>query len=167
MNKIIPSYTLCFIEKDDSYLMLNRIKAPNMGLWNGVGGKLELGEDKILGIKREILEETGLSINKVNYHGEVYWYSGDFIGGMYVFTAKFPENINFQVPREDSEGLLAFKSKNWIFHQENKGVISNIPIFLEKMQVSKELLRFDFYYDEKENIKNYTFELIKSEIYSR
>ena len=36
-NKIDIKYTLCFIKKDNEFLMLNRIKAPNMGLWNGVG----------------------------------------------------------------------------------------------------------------------------------
>ena len=71
-NKIDIKYTLCFIKRDNEFLMLNRIKAPNMGLWNGVGGKLELNEDKFQGIKREITEETGLLINDVNYHGEVY-----------------------------------------------------------------------------------------------
>ena len=162
MDKITPKYTLCFIENGDSYLMLNRIKAPNMGLWNGVGGKLDPNEDKFSGIKREIHEETGLEIDTVNYHGEVYWYSGDFIGGMYVFTAKFPTDVSFQVPREDSEGLLAFKTKEWLFHKENRGVISNIPVFLEKMVNSKEPLRFDFYYDENENIKSYTLESLKS-----
>lgn len=162
MDKIIPRYTLCFIENGDSYLMLNRIKAPNMGLWNGVGGKLDPNEDKFSGIKREIHEETGLEIGRVNYHGEVYWYSGDFIGGMHVFTAKFPTDMTFQVPREDSEGLLAFKTKEWLFHKENRGVISNIPVFFEKMVNSKELLRFDFYYDENEKIKSYTFEMLES-----
>lgn len=155
-NNSFIKYTLCFIEKDEKYLMLNRIKAPNMGLWNGVGGKLEVGEDKFIGIKREITEETGLVIDEVNYHGEVHWYSGDFIGGMYVFTAKMPNNVNFEAPREDIEGLLAFKSKEWLFHKENRGVISNIPIFLEQMIKSDKSLRFDFYYDENQKIIDYT-----------
>ena len=150
-------YTLCFIKKDDEFLMLNRIKSPNMGLWNGVGGKLEPNEDKFDGIKREITEETGLIINDVDYHGEVYWYADSSIGGMHVFTANFPENSDFKAPIDDIEGLLAFKTKDWLFHKENKGVISNIPIFLEKMMATTDKLRFDFYYDENENIKDYTF----------
>ena len=128
-NKIDIKYTLCFIKKDNEFLMLNRIKAPNMGLWNGVGGKLELNEDKFQGIKREITEETGLFIEEVKYHGEVYWYSKHSTGGMYVFTADFPKNNNFKSPVDDIEGLLAFRTEEWLFHKENKGVISNIPIF--------------------------------------
>jgi len=157
-NSVEIKYTLCFIEKDDCYLMLNRIKSPNMGLWNGVGGKLEPFEDKFHGIKREITEETGLSIKEVKYHGDVYWYSGDFIGGMHVFTAKMPLVDNFQIPREDIEGLLSFKKKEWLFHKDNRGVISNIPIFLEKMVNTEDLLRFDFYYDKNEKIEKYTLE---------
>lgn len=34
-------YTLCFIERGDAILLLNRQKAPWMGCWNGVGGKIE------------------------------------------------------------------------------------------------------------------------------
>ncbi len=157
-NKIDIKYTLCFIKKDNEFLMLNRIKAPNMGLWNGVGGKLELNEDKFQGIKREITEETGLFIEEVKYHGEVYWYSKHSTGGMYVFTADFPKNNNFKSPVDDIEGLLAFRTEEWLFHKENKGVISNIPIFLEKMMKTSDKLRFDFYYDENENIKDYTFQ---------
>lgn len=157
-NKIDIIYTLCFIEKNNEFLMLNRIKSPNMGLWNGVGGKLEPNEDKFDGIKREITEETSLIIDDVNYHGEVYWYSKNSTGGMHVFTAKFPEDNNFKAPVDDIEGLLAFKNKEWLFHKENKGVISNIPIFLKKMMETNDKLRFDFYYDDNENIKDYTFQ---------
>ena len=39
-----PLTTLCYIEKDDSYLMLHRIKKKqdvNEGKWIGVGGHFE------------------------------------------------------------------------------------------------------------------------------
>ena len=155
-------YTLCFIEKGNELLMLNRVKAPNMGLWNGVGGKLEKNEDKFCGIKREIKEETGLDISDIFYKGEVFWHINDIHEGMYVFTAKFPENTSFITPVEEIEGVLSFKSKEWIFNKENKGVISNISIFLEKMmlEVDKQF-RFDFYYDKNEKIINYTFKKIE------
>lgn len=32
------------------------------GIWEFVGGKLEFGEDLISGLKREVLEETGLEV---------------------------------------------------------------------------------------------------------
>ena len=39
--------TLCYLERDDRYLMLHRIKKKqdvNKGKWIGVGGKFEFGE---------------------------------------------------------------------------------------------------------------------------
>jgi 8-oxo-dGTP diphosphatase len=44
-------YTLCFLTREDRVLMLRRRRAPNQGLWNGVGGKIEAGEtprDRVL-----------------------------------------------------------------------------------------------------------------------
>lgn len=32
-------YTVCFVKKNNEILMLNREKAPIMGVWNGVGAK--------------------------------------------------------------------------------------------------------------------------------
>jgi len=43
-------------------LLLRRRHPPNAGLWNGVGGKLEPGEDPYTGCIREVAEETGLAI---------------------------------------------------------------------------------------------------------
>ena len=57
--------TLCYIEKDNQWLMLHRTKKsidPNGGKWIGVGGKLEENESPDDCILREVLEETGLHI---------------------------------------------------------------------------------------------------------
>ncbi len=37
-------FTLCFCLAGDKVLMLQRAKEPNLGKWNGVGGKIEPGE---------------------------------------------------------------------------------------------------------------------------
>lgn len=34
-------HTTCLIKNNDSFLLLNRNKQPSMGVWNGVGGKIE------------------------------------------------------------------------------------------------------------------------------
>ena len=57
--------TLCYIEKDNSYLMLHRVKKVNdmnQDKWIGVGGKLEEGESPEECVLREVKEETGLDI---------------------------------------------------------------------------------------------------------
>ena len=57
--------TLCYIEKDNKYLMLHRTKKENdmhEGLYVGLGGKLEAGESPEECVIREVLEESGLQI---------------------------------------------------------------------------------------------------------
>ena len=56
--------TLCYIEKDNKYLMLHRIKKEhdiNKDKWIGVGGHFEHGESPEDCMFREVMEETGLT----------------------------------------------------------------------------------------------------------
>ena len=70
--------TLCYIEKDDSYLMLlrNRKKHDiNGGKWIGVGGKFEEGESPVDCLLREVREETGLTLTRWRMRGIVTFVS--------------------------------------------------------------------------------------------
>jgi 8-oxo-dGTP pyrophosphatase MutT (NUDIX family) len=42
------------------YVLVERGKEPNKGMWSLPGGKIEAGETTIIAAKRELLEETGL-----------------------------------------------------------------------------------------------------------
>ena len=46
---------------------------PHFGKCNGLGGKLDAGEDVIAGLKREIREESGLECDQVHLRGTVSW----------------------------------------------------------------------------------------------
>ena len=62
--------TLCHIEKDGCYLMLHRIKKENdlnRDKWVGIGGKFEDRESPEECNSREVLEETGLTLNSARY----------------------------------------------------------------------------------------------------
>ena len=64
--------TLCYIEKDNAYLMLHRIKKKNdvnQDKWIGVGGKLEGRESIADCLRREVSEETGLTLTDYRYRG--------------------------------------------------------------------------------------------------
>ncbi|MCA9497241.1 MAG: 8-oxo-dGTP diphosphatase [Nanoarchaeota archaeon] len=64
--------TLCYIKKDNKTLMLHRIKKEqdiHEGKWNGLGGKLELGESPHECAIREIKEECGLDVINLNLKG--------------------------------------------------------------------------------------------------
>lgn len=64
--------TLGYIEKDDAYLMLHRVKKKNdvnQDKWIGIGGKFEYGESPEECLKREALEETGLTVTSFRFRG--------------------------------------------------------------------------------------------------
>ncbi len=66
--------TLCYAEKEDAYLMLHRVKKVNdvnKDKWIGIGGHFEEGESPEECIRREALEETGLTLNKLRFRGIV------------------------------------------------------------------------------------------------
>ena len=64
-----------------------------MGLWNGIGGKLEPGEDPYAGCLREVAEETGLTIAapKLRALLVVTVQSPPAVWVIFVFTALVPE----------------------------------------------------------------------------
>ena len=60
--------TLCYIERDGCYLLMNRNKKTNdenEGKWIGVGGHLEENEAPEECVLREIKEETGLEVTNL------------------------------------------------------------------------------------------------------
>ncbi len=64
--------TLCYLEKDNKYLMLHRTKKENdinKNKWLGVGGKLEKNETPEQCLFREVKEETGLNIKILDIIG--------------------------------------------------------------------------------------------------
>lgn len=83
--------TLCYIEKDDKYLMLHRVKKKNdqnQDKWLGVGGHFEDGESPEDCVLREVKEETGLSLTEYRYRGLVTFVSDEYENEyMHLFTA--------------------------------------------------------------------------------
>ncbi len=70
--------TLIYLEKDEKYLMLHRIRKKNdvnHDKWIGVGGKFEPGEDAEACARREVTEETGYVMGRINYRGIVTFIS--------------------------------------------------------------------------------------------
>ncbi len=73
--------TLCYIEDNGKYLMIHRVKKAediNKDKWVGVGGKFEERETPFDCARREIAEETGLEIGKLNYRGIVTFVSDKY-----------------------------------------------------------------------------------------
>ena len=83
--------TLCYIEREDAYLMLHRVKKKNdvnQDKWVGVGGKFEQDESPEECALREIWEETGLTVTSYRYRGIVTFVSDKWpTEYMHLFTA--------------------------------------------------------------------------------
>ena len=83
--------TLCYIEKDNQYLMLHRIVKKNdvnKDKWIGVGGHFEYGESPEDCVLREVKEETGYTLTSFQYRGLVTFVFADVeMEYMSLFTA--------------------------------------------------------------------------------
>ena len=66
--------TLCYIEKNQQYLMLHRIKKEqdiNKDKWIGIGGHFEEDETPEECLLREVKEETGANATIIKYSEEL------------------------------------------------------------------------------------------------
>lgn len=102
---------------DGRLLMIKRRKAPNLGCWSPIGGKLEMatGESPFECAIREVGEETGLTITKDDLHlwgyisekhfeGEMHWL-------MFLFECHKPLPA---LPETIDEGNFAFYTRDEI-----------------------------------------------------
>ncbi|MDO4266400.1 MAG: 8-oxo-dGTP diphosphatase [Eubacteriales bacterium] len=90
--------TLCYIERESSYLMLHRVKKKNdvnHDKWIGVGGKFEKNEAPEECLLREVKEETGLRLTGYRYRGML----------TFIYNDKDPEYI-FTYTADSFEGDL-------------------------------------------------------------
>lgn len=119
--------TLCYIEQNDKYLMLHRIKKvndQNHDKWIGVGGKFEDGESPEDCLLREVKEETGLTLKKFSYRGIVTFVSNVCeTEYMHLFTAteyegemqSCDEGELVWVPKADMEKLNLWEGDKVFF----------------------------------------------------
>ncbi|MBR3942742.1 MAG: 8-oxo-dGTP diphosphatase [Clostridia bacterium] len=108
--------TLCYIEKDNKYLMLHRIKKENdinRDKWIGIGGKFEKGETKEECLLREAKEETGLTLTDYRYRGVVHFCPDTPIYEvMHLYTA---HGFEGKIKETCDEGSLEWIDKKDLF----------------------------------------------------
>lgn len=136
--------TLCYIEKDDRYLMLYRGKKENDcngGKWIGVGGKFEPGESPEECLVREVKEETGLTITSYRFRGLITFVSDCWEDEMMcLFTAdKFEGELT-----ECEEGTLQWIPKSEV---PQLNVWEGDKVFLEKLLTTNEFFSLKLRYE--------------------
>ena len=109
--------TLCYIEQNDAYLMLHRIKKKNdmnHDKWIGIGGKFESGESPFDCVRREIKEETGLIPQKLAYRGIITFVSNEYgTEYMHLFTCK---DFSGNILESCEEGDLVWVKKEDVYN---------------------------------------------------
>ena len=109
-----PDGTLCYIENDDKYLMLHRVKKQNdinKGKWIGVGGHTEDQESPEECLLREVKEETGLDVRNAE-GGYLFTYKrenpgeGDnYFVDVYRFVMDIDES-DLHLQTEETDGYM-------------------------------------------------------------
>jgi len=66
--------TVTFLRSGDELLLLRHPPGSDRfgGLWNGVGGHVEAGEDVLAAARRELREETGLEVPDLRLRGVIH-----------------------------------------------------------------------------------------------
>ena len=113
--------TLCYLERGGEYLMLHRVKKENdenKDKWIGIGGKFEEGESPEDCVRREVREETGLTLRSWRFRGIVTFVSDEWgTEYMHLFTS---DDFTGELNADCAEGELL-----WV----ERRVIPELPIW--------------------------------------
>ena len=142
--------SLCYIERDNQYLMLHRIKKEhdeNAGKWIGVGGKFEEGESPEDCMLREVKEETGLSLLSWRFRGIITFSYGSWeTEYMHLFTA---DSFSGQLIDCD-EGVLKWVDKDELL---SLPLWEGDKVFLKLLKTDCPFFSLKLCYDDEGNLQ--------------
>ncbi len=78
--------TLAYLKKNGHTLMLHKAKGYQAGKWNGLGGKFAPGESPEECLKREVFEESGLTVVDAHLKGFITFPDFDGSDDWYAFV---------------------------------------------------------------------------------
>jgi 8-oxo-dGTP diphosphatase len=141
--------TLCYLEKDNQYLMLHRTKKErdiNKNKWIGVGGHFEVKESPEDCLLREVKEETGYTLTNYRFRGLVTFIYGDSVTEyMCLYTADGFEGEEIIC----NEGELVWVAKNKILDLE---LWDGDRIFLPLLQEEHPFFSLKLVYNETDTL---------------
>src|SRR5205814_7037896 len=90
-------------------LLVHRNRRPHdahFGKYNGLGGKLDAGEDVVAGLRREVREEAGIECDAISLRGTISWpgfgkHGEDWFG--FIFRI---DRWHGEVRSENAEGVV-------------------------------------------------------------
>lgn len=141
--------TLCYLEKDNKYLMLHRIVKKNdvnKDKWIGIGGHFEYGESPEECLLREALEETGLTLTSYQFRGIITFLCDDYEPEyMCLYTADGFEGEMIEcnegtlewVPKEEVKNLNLWTGDLIFF----KLIEEDAPFFSLKLRYENNVLK--------------------------
>jgi 8-oxo-dGTP diphosphatase len=132
---VIPR-TLCFVFNGEDVLLMKRAAHrrvfPNH--YNGVGGHIESNEDPTSGARREILEETGLTVTDLRLRGVTHIHANEASGiVLYVYTA-WSQSRELTVATD--EGTLHWVSRDTVLQLD---LVEDLPYLLPRLFAADDL----------------------------
>jgi 8-oxo-dGTP diphosphatase len=115
---IIATLGYVFSSDGRQVLLVHRNRRPedaHFGKYNGLGGKLDAGEDVVACLRREIREEAGIECEELSLRGTVSWpgfgkHGEDWFGFIFRIDRWSGEPL-----QENCEGTLAWMAVERIF----------------------------------------------------
>lgn len=147
--------TLCYIEKDEKYLMLHRTVKKNdvnKDKWIGVGGHFEYQESPEECLLREVKEETGYTLTSYRYRGIVtFVYGEDITEYMSLYTADGFEGT----PIPCDEGELEWVDKKAVF---DLNIWEGDKIFFRLLNEDRGFFSLKLVYDKQDRLLYYSID---------
>jgi 8-oxo-dGTP diphosphatase len=125
--------TLCFVLNESDVLLMKR--APHKRVfpnqYNGVGGHIERDEDPLTSAKREILEETGLTVTNLQ------------LRAIYNIDAKAPTGIILFVFTAESDSREVIANDEGTLHWVSQHDIPRLDLVEDLPTILPRVLRMD------------------------
>lgn len=139
---------LCVLKSNESnnYLLLKRNKEPHLNKYIPVGGKLEPFETPDAAAKREVFEETGITIDNMRLRGimtetspiKFNWINYIYTGTVNQFTPNYCNEGSLEWVKEDKILELPTPTTDW---------------YIYNLLLQKDFFVLDAQYDAELNLK--------------
>ena len=151
MSKTPQLTTLYYIEQDNKYLMLHRVKKENdinKDKYIGIGGHFEYGESPDECLLREVKEETGLTLTSYRPRGIItFVYGDDVVEYMHLYTS---EDFKGEIGACD-EGELVWIDKDKVY---DLNIWEGDRVFFRLLEENRDFFLLKLVYNVNDELTN-------------